>query len=104
MSRLCYSLGRAARFAARSIGGMRGPERSVGRGLRERIQADFVMTLLALAAARLCGAASWALRRRTILIFSGIHVSFRALARMLSRRRSPSPSIKAVEEQAEETA
>ncbi len=113
MSRLCYSLGRATRFAARSIGGVRGPEKSAGRTLRERIQADLVMALLALAAGRLRGAAlvlrsgllrrvaSGALRRRTILIFSGMQVSFRALARMLSGRRSPSPSIKAVEEQAE---
>lgn len=117
---LWYSLGRAAGFAARSIGGTPGhtaktPSRhQYAKGERcswrsrlpwrlgVPIQASRVMTLLGLTAAGLSGAASAAFRRiRAIVIATGTQVSLVALAQMLSGRRSQSPSIEAVREQAE---
>ncbi len=111
-NKLWRSLGSASGVAARSVGGaLTGTRREfsrvhAGRILRGTVRADLATAVLGLPAARLCGAASAVFLRRAIRVCSGVEISFGALARTLSGRRSSSRRLKAerVEEQAERIA
>ncbi len=104
-----YSLGRATGIAARSVGGAPGLKGATGRVLRGTILASSVIASrvprVSLTAARLCGAARASYQwTRAVLIWWGVQVLVDAVARMLSSRAGPLPSIEAVREQAERIA
>ena len=124
LSRLWRSLGRGTGVAAKSIKSTSGPvqaaiaigqlavpARGVGGAtgrvctsvIRAGCATALVMPRVGRATVRLCGSTSALLKRATLVGF-GTHVSFNALARMLSIRSRSSSSVKSAEEQAEKIA